>query len=50
METLAHDTADGGHAMLIGTPWLDDSKLCNIGALLESGRIASLRFKVYLLD
>jgi NAD+ synthase len=50
METLAHDTADGGHAMLIGTPWLDDSKLCNIGALLESGRIASLRFKVYLPD
>jgi NAD+ synthase len=48
VETLARDTADGGPAMLIGTPWVEDGKLYNAAALLDGGRIASLRFKVDL--
>src|SRR6266481_9300330 len=48
VETLARDTADGGPAMVIGTPWVEDGKLYNAAALLDDGRIASLRFKVDL--
>src|SRR5215472_1334389 len=44
VERLARDTADGGPAMLIGTPWVEDGKLYNAAALLEGGRVASLRF------
>ncbi len=48
IEALAADTADGGPAMLIGTPWVEDGKLYNAVALLEAGHVASLRFKVDL--
>ena len=48
IEELARETADGGPAMLIGTPWLDGGKLYNACALLDDGRIAALRFKVNL--
>src|SRR6202795_2693844 len=48
VEALARDTADGGPAMLIGTPWVEDGKLYNAVALLDGGRIAGLRFKVDL--
>ncbi len=48
VESLARDTADGGPAMLIGTPWVEDGKLYNAMALLDGGRIAALRFKVNL--
>jgi NAD+ synthase len=48
VETLARDTADGGPAMVIGTPWVEDGKLYNAVALLDGGRVASLRFKVDL--
>src|SRR5215467_8132029 len=48
VERLARDTADGGPAMLIGTPWVEDGKLYNAAALLEGGRVTSLRFKVDL--
>jgi len=48
VEALARDTADGGPAMLIGTPWAEDGKLYNAVALLDDGRIQSLRFKVDL--
>src|SRR5215469_11899215 len=29
IEALAKDTADGGPAVLIGTPWVEDGKLFN---------------------
>src|SRR5712664_1702785 len=45
---LARDTADGGPAMLIGSPWVEDGKLYNACALLDEGRIAALRFKANL--
>ena len=48
VETLARDTADGGPAMLIGTPWVEDGKLYNAVALLDGGHVAGLRFKVDL--
>ncbi|MCE1235196.1 MAG: NAD+ synthase [Hyphomicrobiales bacterium] len=44
-EDLAKDTADGGPAVLIGSPWVAGGKLHNAVALLDGGRIASLRFK-----
>ena len=48
IEELARDTADGGPAMLIGTPWVEDGKLYNACALLDEGRIAAIRFKANL--
>jgi NAD+ synthase len=48
IEELARDTADGGPALLIGTPWVDEGKLYNACALLDEGRIAAIRFKVNL--
>src|ERR1700741_1910146 len=48
IEDLARETADGGPAMLIGTPWVEDGKLYNAVALLDGGRVAALRFKANL--
>jgi len=48
IEALARETADGGPAMLVGTPWVEDGKLYNACALLDGGRIAGLRFKCNL--
>src|ERR1700722_8802577 len=48
VEELARETADGGPAVLIGTPWVEDGKLYNACALLDGGRVAALRFKVNL--
>lgn len=48
IEALARETADGGPAVLIGTPWVDEGRLYNACALLDGGRIAALRFKVNL--
>ena len=48
IEALARDTADGGPAVLIGTPWVEDGKLYNAYALLDGGRIEAIRFKVDL--
>src|SRR5450631_339061 len=48
VETLARETASGGPALLVGTPWPDGGKLYNAVALLDGGAIAALRFKVDL--
>src|ERR1700749_2864207 len=48
IEELARDTADGGPAMLMGTPWVEDGKLYNACALLDGGRIAAMRYKANL--
>jgi NAD+ synthase len=48
VEALARETAHGGPAILIGTPWAEGGKLYNAVALLDGGRIAGLRFKVDL--
>src|SRR5476651_1459847 len=48
IEQLARDTADGGPAVLIGSPWVEDGKLYNACALLDDGRIAAMRYKANL--
>ena len=48
IEGLARETADGGPAVLIGSPWVEDGKLYNACALLDQGRIAAIRFKCNL--
>ena len=47
-EELARDTADGGPAILVGLPWVEEGKLHNAMALLTEGRIEAVRFKVDL--
>ena len=42
---LASETADGGPAMLIGTPWRDSGKLYNAAILVSEGEIKAIRFK-----
>lgn len=44
-EELAHDTADGGPAILVGLPWGDGPFVYNAVALLDSGRIEAIRYK-----
>ncbi|HWA88860.1 MAG TPA: NAD+ synthase [Rhizomicrobium sp.] len=48
VEKLARDTADGGPAVLIGTPWVEDGKLYNACVLLDGGQVAGKTFKVDL--
>jgi NAD+ synthase len=48
VETLARETADGGPAMLIGSPWVEEGKLYNACVLLDGGRVAATRFKTNL--
>ena len=47
-EALARETADGGPAILVGLPWVEEGALYNAYALLDHGRIESVRFKVDL--
>ncbi|MBT3071919.1 NAD+ synthase [Rhodomicrobium sp. Az07] len=48
VRALAAATADGGPALLVGTPWGEDGNVCNAIALLAGGRIEALRYKVEL--
>src|SRR5271170_6267794 len=48
IESLARETGDGGPAVLIGTPWVEEGKLYNAYALLAGGEIEAIRFKVNL--
>ncbi|MCC6889672.1 MAG: NAD+ synthase [Hyphomicrobiales bacterium] len=48
IEALAHETADGGPALLIGTPWVANDRLYNAYCLLDGGAIAAVRLKVDL--
>ncbi|MBU0726047.1 MAG: NAD+ synthase [Alphaproteobacteria bacterium] len=45
VEAFARETADGGPAVLLGTPWRAESGLHNAMALLEAGTVQTLRFK-----
>jgi len=47
-ETLARETGDGGPAVLVGLPWVEEGALYNAAALLKGGRIEAVRFKVEL--
>jgi NAD+ synthase len=48
VEAFARDTADGGPAVLIGTPWVEEGKLYNACALLDAGAVQAKTFKVDL--
>ncbi len=48
VEELARDTADGGPAILMGTPWVEEGRLYNAVLLLDGGRIAGKSYKVDL--
>jgi len=45
VEALAADTANGGPAVLMGAPWVDDGKLYNAFLLLEAGKVAAHTYK-----
>jgi NAD+ synthase len=48
MEAVCHlalDTADGGPAVLIGTPWAEEGRLYNATLLLDGGRLGGRTFK-----
>ncbi|WP_029030589.1 NAD+ synthase [Salinarimonas rosea] len=48
LESLARDTADGGPAVLIGLPFVENGALYNSYAYLDEGRIGAVRHKVDL--
>ncbi len=48
VEELAALTADGGPALLIGTPWKVEGKLYNAALLLDDGEISAVRLKTDL--
>ncbi len=48
VEQLATETASGGPAILLGTPWRHGDFVYNAVLLLEGGRIADMRFKHHL--
>ena len=45
IEKFAKETFDGGPAVLIGAPWVDDGQLYNACLLLDEGRIAGRTYK-----
>jgi NAD+ synthase len=48
VEKFAKDTADGGPAVLIGAPWVEEGKLHNACVLLDGGAVRAKTFKVDL--
>jgi len=48
VEGLARETADGGPALFMGTPWAENGKLHNGLVLLDQGAVAAVRLKVNL--
>ena len=48
VEALRADTADGGPALFVTTPWREDDKLYNAIICLDKGEIIGKRFKVDL--
>ncbi|MBM86106.1 MAG: NAD+ synthase [Rhodospirillaceae bacterium] len=45
IEGFVRETADGGPAILLGTPWVECDKLHNSQVLIESGTITAARHK-----
>ena len=48
VQELARDTQEGGPAILIGAPWLDEGKLYNAVLLLDGGEVVGATYKVDL--
>jgi len=47
-DDLAADTADGGPAVIVGTPWAEGGAVYNAVAVLDGGRVEAVRYKVDL--
>jgi NAD+ synthase len=45
VQAFAAETADGGPAVILGTPWRDNAKLYNAALLIEGGKIVTQRYK-----
>ncbi len=45
IEAFAPETADGGPAVLLGTPWREGDRLYNAHLLIDRGQVAAARFK-----
>ncbi|HWJ18429.1 MAG TPA: NAD+ synthase, partial [Geobacterales bacterium] len=45
---LAKISADGGPALVVGTPWAESGKVYNAVALLAAGKVETVRYKVDL--
>ncbi len=45
IEKFARDTSDGGPAVLIGAPWMDQDKLYNACLYLDEGKVAGRTYK-----
>jgi len=45
IESLAAETGDGGPAILLPTIWREDDRLYNAVALLDEGKVATVRYK-----
>jgi NAD+ synthase len=48
VEALARDTADGGPAVVITTPWVEEGRVYNAVVLCDAGLIQAVRTKVDL--
>jgi NAD+ synthase len=47
-EALAAETGDGGPALIVGCPWVENGRIYNAALLLDGGRVAAIRRKVDL--
>ena len=45
IEALAQETGDGGPALLVGAPWVEEDRLHNSQVLLDQGHIIAARHK-----
>jgi NAD+ synthase len=45
VEAFAAETQDGGPALLVGTPWAEAGAVYNAVALLDGGRVETVRYK-----
>ncbi|MBM3523436.1 MAG: NAD+ synthase, partial [Alphaproteobacteria bacterium] len=45
VEALAGETGDGGPAMLVGAPWVEDKLPFNAALLLDAGNVIARRYK-----
>ncbi len=48
VEALARDTADGGPAIVVGSPWVEEGRLYNAALLLDAGNVAAIIRKIDL--
>ncbi len=48
VETLGRDTQDGGPAVIIGAPWVEEDSLFNSAVHLDGGAVRAVRHKVDL--